>query len=115
MQIISDRFLATPARLRAFSSLRPQRIYVENVRSLLGTNSWIAKQICETAVRQGIFIKRVQVLCPDGSVAITVDDVEDIPATVNCRKEVDGETEDTIEPTDRLDRLEFYQFKGASA
>lgn len=115
LKIISDFFITTPERMRAFRDLSPQRIYVENVRSLLGTNSWIAKQICETAVRQGLFVKRIEVLCPDGTVAVTVGNVDDIPATVQCRNEVDGETEETVEPTDRLDRLEFYQLARASA
>jgi hypothetical protein len=115
LKIISDHFITTPERMKAFSALNPQRIYVENVRALLGTNSWIAKQICETAVRQGLFVKRIQVLCPDGGVAVTVSDEGAIPPNVLCWREVDGELEETVESTDRLDKLEFYQLARAAA
>ena len=109
LKIISDRLVATPARLKVFSALDTQRIYVENVRALLGTSTWIARQICETAVRQGLFVKRIQVLCPDGAVALTVDDEKAVPEEVQCWREVDGELEPVAERTERLDRLEFYQ------
>jgi hypothetical protein len=108
-KIISDHLIATPARLRVFSALDTQHIYVENVRALLGTNTWIARQICETAVRQGLFVKRIQVLCPDGTVALTVDDEKAVPEEVQCWREVDGEVEPVAERSERLDRLEFYQ------
>jgi hypothetical protein len=109
LQIISERLIATPARLKVFSALDTQRIYVENVRALLGTTTWIARQICETAVRQGLFVKRIQILCPDGAVALTVDDEKAIPEEVQCWQEQDGDLEPVSERTERLDRLEFYQ------
>jgi hypothetical protein len=68
----------------------------------------MAKLICDTAVRQGIFAKKVQVLCPDGSVARTLDAGQPLPETVQCWKELDGELEPVSEPTDRLDKIEFY-------
>lgn len=112
--IISEHFIATPKRLKTLSLIDPQRIYVENVRALLGTTTWIAKQICETAARRGVFVKRVQLLCPDGG-AYTVEDATKIPETIPCRREVDGEIEEYPERTDRLDRLEFYSFVRKSA
>jgi len=98
-----------------FSALDTQHIYVENVRALLGTNTWIARQICETAVRQGLFAKRIQILCPDGVVAVTVDDEGAVPPEVQCWREIDGELEPVTEPTERLDRLVFYQLVGPAA
>jgi len=114
-KIISDQLIATPARLKAFSALDTQHIYVENVRALLGTNNWIARQICETAVRQGLFVRRIQLLCPDGAVALTVDDEREVPEQVQCWREVDGELEPVAERTERLDRLEFYELVGPTA
>ena len=108
LQIISDRLIATPARLKVFSALDTQHIYVENVRALLGTSTWIARQICETAVRQGLFVKRIQILCPDGAAALTVDDDKAIPEEVQCWREVDGELEPVLERTERLDRYFFF-------
>ncbi len=114
LTVIAENVIATPRRLEALSKLDPQRIYVENVRAVLGTNSWIARTICETAVRQGIFRKRVQILCPDGSVAKTVPDRRSIPPTVRCWREVDGEVEPFVEESARLDTLEFYEYARGS-
>ena len=110
LKTISDHFIATPRRIQALSEINPRRIYVENIRAVLGSSSWVARLICETAVRQGIFVKRIQVLCPDGAVAITVPSVDEIPPTVRCWRELDGETEESIERSDRLDRIEFYEY-----
>jgi hypothetical protein len=107
LNAINEHFIATPRRVKALSQVNPQRIYVENIRSVLGTSTWVAKQICETAVRQGIFVKRIQLLCPGGE-AYTVDNGVPVPKTIRCHKEVDGETEEYIETTDHLQRLEFY-------
>lgn len=115
LRIISDHFIATPKRMKAFSAVDTQHIYVENVRAILGTTSWIARQICETAVRQGLFVKRIQIMCPDGGVALTVSSEETIPESVLCWKEIDGELEQILEPTERLDRLEFYQLVRSAA
>jgi hypothetical protein len=114
-KIISDHLVATPARLKVFSALDTQHIYVENVRALLGVSTWIARQICETAVRQGLFVKRIQILCPDGAVALTVANEQAVPDEVECWREVDGELEPVAERTERLDRLEFYQLVGPHA
>jgi hypothetical protein len=114
LKIISDHFVATPTRLKAFAALNPQRFYVENVRAILGTNTWIAKKICETAVRQGLFIKQIQVLCPDGGVAITVESEDAIPARVRCYREQDGELEEVMESTDHLKKMECYTLVRAS-
>lgn len=108
LKLIADHILVTPRRLEALSQIDPQHIYVENIRTLLGGSSWAAKLICETAVRQGIFAKRVQILCPDGSVAASLNAGQPIPETVRCWTEVDGEAEAVRERTDRLDKIEFY-------
>lgn len=114
LRIISEHFIATPKRLKTLSLIDPQRIYVENIRALLGTTTWVAKQICETAARQGVFVKRIQLLCPDGG-AYTVEDPAKIPDTIPCRREIDGEIEEYLESTDRLNRLEFYSLSRKSA
>ena len=48
----------------AIASLDPEKIYLENVRSALGVSTFQAKLYCETAVRRGVFRKRVEVVCP---------------------------------------------------
>jgi hypothetical protein len=65
---ISSRLLLSPKRLEAIEALDASRIYVENVRSLFGISTGLAKRLCELAVRQGFLEKRIQVLCPDQAV-----------------------------------------------
>ena len=64
--------------------LNPSRFYVENVRSVLNVSHSSARTICDTAVRQGVFIEGIEVICPDGSVAASVDRIEDLPSFVHC-------------------------------
>jgi hypothetical protein len=109
LKVIADRFIVTPRRMKALSEIEPDRIYVENIRAVLGGTSWMAKLICETAVRQGIFAKKIQILCPEGG-ATTIDYGEEIPPTIPCQKDIDGTLERINEPTNRLDKLEFYEY-----
>ncbi|WP_228853281.1 hypothetical protein [Aegicerativicinus sediminis] len=77
-----------PSKLeKAISQLNPDRIYLENIRALLGTNTTIAKLICNTAVRQGYFEKRFAVECgneDDGRIVATYNSQEEIPETITC-------------------------------
>jgi len=99
------------ARLEKLAGLNPDRIYVENVRALLGTSTWIAKMVCETAARRGLLKKHVQVMCPDGSVALSLADDSQLPEFVRCWQEVDGEYEEQTLRTKLLNKLEFYAFE----
>lgn len=100
--------LVPAAKLRAMKQLNPQRIYVENVRSIFGTPTWVARLVCETAVKHGIFVKNVQILCPDGAVAETVPASKAIPLNVRCWEEHEGDLEQVKVSTDGLQRLEVY-------
>jgi len=97
------------------SKLDPHKIYVENVRSILGVSSTEAKRILETAVRQGIFEKRVEVTCPDGSVAASAESEEALPNSVHCWREEDGQLEEVDLPTDSLTKTVFYRLYERSA
>jgi len=90
------------------AKLNPDHIELENVRSLLGVSAPAARQICETAVRRGVFRKRVQVLCPNNSVAVTVDDGNQLPDTVRCREEIEGHLEVQSVPVSELRKVHFY-------
>jgi hypothetical protein len=94
-----------PAKL---ARLNPDHIELENVRSLLGVSSTRARMICETAVRRGVFRKRIQILCPDDVVALSVDMGTPVPPTVRCREEIDGLFEIAELPTATLRKVEFY-------
>jgi hypothetical protein len=98
-----------PQAAAQLAALNPERISLENVRSILGVSTARARLVCETAVRRGVFIKRLQVLCPDGSVAATADTEADVPATVRCWGD-DGDFD--VVSTETLRRLEVYSFHG---
>ena len=112
---ISSRLLLSPARLEAIEALDPSHIYVENVRSLFGISTSLAKRLCELAVRQGFLEKRIQVLCPDQTVADEAPTEEQLPAEVSCWEDVQGSYRETTYQTSRLKKLEFYVFKERAA
>lgn len=70
--------------LAELSKLDPSRFYVENVRALLNTSTEAAREICEAAVRRGTFVRGIDILCPDGSVAASADTEDGLPPAVDC-------------------------------
>ena len=99
----------------ALARLNPDKIYVENVRSLLDVSYRTAEQMCETAVRQGFFTKRIEVLCPDDSVAVSAEKEDDLPATVTRWQETDGDYEEIVLNTNTLRRIVFYALNDVEA
>lgn len=94
--------------LTALLALNPERIEVENVRSVLHTSTAQATRICETAVRRGVFIRRQSVICPDGSVAWTGAIDSSLPETVRCWRDGDHGPEPERKQTLELPRREFF-------
>lgn len=63
----------------------PNRIYVENVRAFFGLTYGLASSLCEAAVREGIFEKRVGYLCPhDQRMIRSFAPDEKVPETLSC-------------------------------
>ncbi len=83
--------LEDSSRLKALSSLNPDKIYLENISSVFGVSYAIAKLLCETAVRRGVFSRSIEVLCPDDTVAVTVTSEDDLPLFVLCTTFQDGD------------------------
>jgi hypothetical protein len=114
-----DKLLRTISRLiphRALSGketmlaeLNPEKIYIENVRSILDVSYDAAKRICETAVRQGEFRRGVEVMCPNGAVAASADTEDELPQTVHCWTEDDGHPEEVELQTASLRKIIFYR------
>ena len=94
----------------AIARLDADKIYVENVRSILGVSTWRARQICETAVRQGLFQRHVEVVCPDDVVAASAPTESELPEVVRCWIEKDGELEEVEIVTSALPKTTFYRF-----
>src|SRR5205809_1999852 len=90
------------------AQLNPEKIYVENIRNLLDIPYRLAVAICETAVRQGFFKRKVEVMCPDGSVVATADTEEELPSKVTCWIKDETGPEEVELPTRDLRKTTFY-------
>lgn len=67
------------------NSLDPERIYVENVRAAMNTSSLKARTFCEMAVAEGLFERKIGVICPsDGRILQSFDSETDFPKTITC-------------------------------
>lgn len=91
--------------------LNPEKFYAENVRSILGVSYKSALRICETAVRQGIFERRVEVKCPDGAVAASADTEANLPSVVRCFRQEEQHFEMEEIPTAQLEKTVFYRLR----
>jgi hypothetical protein len=92
--------------------LNPDKIYLENVRSVLGVSSPMARRICETAVRQGTFQKMIEVACPDGSIAASAENETELPPFVTCWSENHGDVEPIEIASESLPKAIFYRLNG---
>lgn len=99
----------------ALRGLNPNKIYVENVRSLLGVSHGRAEGLCEAAVRRGIFTRGIEVLCHDGTVAASAGCESDLPDIITCWINEGGDHEEREFSTSALDKITFYRFRGSSA
>lgn len=79
----------------------PDRIYVENVRSFFGMTTRLARTLCELAVKEGVFERRVAAICPnDARVITTYPSQKEIPERLKCL-------------TCELNEAERYEFDAA--
>jgi hypothetical protein len=107
--IVPGRPLA--GREEAIAKLDPQKIYLENVRSALGVSHFTARQIADAAVRQGVFEKRVEVVCPDGVAAANAKTEAELPVIVHCWTEQNGNVVEQDLPTSTLRKVVFYRLR----
>lgn len=98
-------------REEAIAKLNPDKIYLENVRSALGVSSGRAQQILDTAVRQGVFERFVEVVCPDGVAAASASRESELPEMVHCWQEQDGGLTEVVLPTNTLPKVVFYRLR----
>ena len=117
LEIISKIFPTNPlvGHEEALSKLNPDKIYVENVRSALDVSYQSAVRLCETAVRQGLFERGVEVHCPDGVVGATAVDEAHLPPIVHCWQQDGEEFEEVDLPTDTLRKTTFYRLNDKTA
>lgn len=96
-------------RAKELSNLNPDKIYLENVRSILHVSAQTAFDVLEAAVRQGLMRKGIEVRCPDGYVAVTADVGQQLPEFVRCWQEQNGKTQQVEMPTKKLEQVTFYR------
>jgi hypothetical protein len=96
------------------AELNPDKIYIENVRSILNVSYENAKRICETAVRQGVFARSVEVMCPGGAVAAVADSEDKLPRTVHCWVDDSGHPAEIELATASLKKTVFYRLNDST-
>lgn len=80
-----NKFFKNKARIIEITD--PDRIYIENVRSFFNISSRFAKFLCETAVRQGLFEKKIAIECTNSDckrIIRVFDYSEELPEALNC-------------------------------
>jgi hypothetical protein len=117
LDIISRLFPVNPLSgvEEELAKLNPDKIYVEQVRSLLNVSHERALWICETATRQGVFSRHVEVYCPDGQAAASAPTESELPLTVMCWHEEDGDNEEIEMSTRELKKLTFYKLNDSES
>lgn len=86
-QIIDNSFIGKfiDKRLNLIESTNPDRIYVENIRSFYNLTTPIAKLLCEMAVKENLFKRKVGVQCPNcGRIVKQYNSESEIPSEINC-------------------------------
>jgi hypothetical protein len=72
-------------REELIDQLDPERFYVENIRSFFGLPHSVARLLCDMAVREGLFLRRFGVMCPQCDRIIqSVKSESDIPIVLAC-------------------------------
>ena len=96
--------------LNTIKEINPQKIYVENVRSLFKVPRTVAKLMCEMAVVDKLFIKKIGILCPNCKSIIGVyDKSQEIPSEITCSICELDEHESFHFHSSELEKIEFYQ------
>jgi hypothetical protein len=95
--------------------LNPAKIFVENVRSLLNISRLEARTLCEMAVSDQLFEKRVGLVCPDdncnGRILADFKWGEQMPESISCKIcQVEDREQSTYRTSD-LKKVEFYKLK----
>lgn len=101
--------------LQTIKSIDTGNIYVENVRSVYKIPRFAARVLCEMAVIDNVFVKRIGLICPskDCNQRIIADysSYLDIPEEVVCHICEAEENDTYVYKTSELDKIEFYQLK----
>lgn len=112
LNIISSTFNGNIDRkLRVLARTNSKRFYVENVRSFFRLNTRVAKLLCEMAVKDGFFQKRIGLECPnDGRIIMSYPANEPIPGEdIKCDVCETQGAETFVFDKQECPQIEFYQ------
>ncbi len=90
--------------------INPERFYVENVRSFFNLSFGLAKLLCEMAVREKYFVKKIGLECPNDSSIIASHEAEErLSGMVRCETcEILGREKYNFD-SKQLKQIIFYQ------
>lgn len=92
----------------------PDRIYIENIREFYNLPYVAAKTLCELAVREHIFRKKIGVICPNDEcrrIIKSYDIAEEQDETITCIPCQLRESEEYSFNTKELETIIFYQLQ----
>ena len=97
-------------KVELIESTDPDRIYVENIRSFFNLTTPIAKVLCEMAVRDKLFKKKVGFECPNcGRIINSYNSNSEIPKKIKCDTCELLEKEDYLFNEINVNKITFYQ------
>jgi hypothetical protein len=98
--------------LQTIDGIDPGKIYVENVRSLYNLPRFAARLICEMAVQENIFSKKVGLVCPNCNRIIEeYNSIEEMPKEIHCHICESEEFENSDFTTETLRKEKYYKLK----
>jgi hypothetical protein len=96
--------------LQTINQVDPGKIYVENIRSILKTSQFRARLICEQAVIDNLFLKKIGVICPScDRIVASYFEEDNIPETHICELCEMEEKDEFMFRTVNMDQIIFYQ------
>lgn len=104
------KFLNNKAQI--LEKLDSQRIYVENIRAYFGVSTKVARFMCEMAVKDKLFKKKVGVCCNNiecERILKVADNKSEIEETLLCDICLSLEREEYEFNSKDLNFIEFYQ------
>jgi hypothetical protein len=101
-------------RLDIIEKTDPDRIYVENIRAYYNLPFAAAKTLCELAVKERIFKKKIGVICPNdecGRIIKSYDSEKQMDEKVTCIQCELRECEEHSFIAKDLEKIVFYQLQ----
>lgn len=112
LKIIDDSFIGDiiSNKKEIMDRTDPDRIYIENIRSFFNTTFSIAKLLCEMAVKEKMFRKKIGVQCPNcGRIIKSFENENNIDKKFLCESCYHLENDKYEFSRDELKIITYYQ------